>query len=128
MTRANRHYLPDIFMKINNRKEKQMPPRKKIQVCEIVFGKLRIPIYEASRGKEIIDGIFLIGTGAEKKQEIRRRRKGAGRKKGRLAIKIKRQRKVSKLAEKGMPKTQIAKKLGVSPITVSKDLKEAKKE
>jgi len=115
-------------LKLNNRKEKQMPPRKKVPVCEIVFGKLTIPIYEASRGKEIIDGIFLIGAGAEKKREIRRRRKGAGRKKGRLADKIRRQRKVSKLAEKGMPKAHIAKKLGVSPITVSKDLQDAKKE
>jgi DNA-binding NarL/FixJ family response regulator len=115
-------------LKLNNREEKQMPPRKKVSVCEIVFGKLTIPVYEASRGKEIIDGIFLIGAGGEKKREIRRRRKGAGRKKGRLADKIRRQRKVSKLAEKGMPKAHIAKKLGVSPITVSKDLKEAKKE
>jgi DNA-binding NarL/FixJ family response regulator len=105
-----------------------MPPRKKIPVCEIVFGKLTIPIYEASRGKEIMDGIFLIGTGAEKTREVRRRRKGPDRKKGRLANRIERQRKVSKLAEKGMPKAHIAKKLGVSPITVSKDLQDAKKE
>ena len=53
---------------------------------------------------------------------------GAGGKKGRLANKVKRQRKVSKLAAKGMPKAHIAKKLGVSPITVSKDLQDAKKE
>ncbi len=110
-----------------------MPPKKKkMPVCEVVFGKLTIPVYEASRGKEIIDGIFLIGTGAEKKREIGRRRKGAGKKagkkKGRLANKIRRQKKVSKLAEKGMPKAQIARKLGVSPITVSKDLQETKKD
>ncbi len=109
-----------------------MPPKKRTPVCEVVFGKLTIPVYEASRGKEIIDGIFLIGAGTEKKRPTVRRRKGeakkSGRKKGRVANKIRRQRKVSKLAEKGMPKAQIARRLGVSPITVSKDLQETKKD
>ena len=106
--------------------EINMPPKKKSPVCEIVFGNLRIPVYEASRGKEIIDGIFLIGTGTEGKGEVNRRRKGGGRKRGKRADKARRAEKAKELAGKGMKKAEIARKLKVTPITVARDLKETK--
>jgi DNA invertase Pin-like site-specific DNA recombinase len=62
----------------------------------------------------------------------RRGRRRAERAKAVLKIKragrARRMKKVSRLEEKGNKPSQIAKKVGVSPTTVARDLKEVKKE
>jgi DNA-binding transcriptional regulator YiaG len=37
-----------------------MPPKKQA-LCEIVFGQMRIPVSDKERGKQVIEGIFMIG-------------------------------------------------------------------
>jgi hypothetical protein len=112
-----------------------MPPRKKQPLCEIIFGQLRIPVLDKEQGKKVIEGIFMIGETGKAEAKPRGRRRG-GRKakrvkaviKGRRAGKAGRMKKVAMLKEKGMKPAQIAKKVGVSAMTVARDLKEVKKE
>ncbi len=112
-----------------------MPPRKKQPICKIIFGQMRIPVSDKEQGKKVIDGIFMIG-GTGKAEAKPRGRKRGGRKakrvkaviKGKRAGKARRIKKVARLKEKGMKPAQIAKKVGVSPMTVARDLKEVKKE
>jgi transcriptional regulator with XRE-family HTH domain len=37
-----------------------MPPKNQ-PLCEIIFGQLRIPVSDKERGKQVIEGIFMIG-------------------------------------------------------------------
>lgn len=60
----------------------------------------------------------------EEKKTVAGKRRG----KGQALSSEKRKKRVAKLVAKGIPKTQIAKKLGVTPMTVARDLKETKKE
>jgi predicted transposase YdaD len=112
-----------------------MVPRKKQPLCEIIFGQLRIPVSDKEQGKKVIDGIFMIGETGKAEARPRGRRRG-GRKvkrvkaaiKGRRAGKARRIKKVVRLKEKGLKPAQIAKKVGVSAMTVARDLKEVKKD
>jgi DNA invertase Pin-like site-specific DNA recombinase len=74
----------------------------------------------------------MIGKSGEGKGKARRRRKqgrrAKGRAGGRRADKARRIKKIVRLKEKGLKASQIAKKVGVSPMTVARDLKEMKKE
>lgn len=58
------------------RREKQIPPRKKQPLCEIVFGQLRIPVFDMERGKKVIEGIFMIGETLQGKAKTKGRREG----------------------------------------------------
>jgi hypothetical protein len=37
-----------------------MPPIRKQALCEIIFGQMRIPVSDRDRGKQGIEGIFMI--------------------------------------------------------------------
>jgi len=109
-----------------------MAPRRKAPLCEIIFGQLRIPVWDQEKGKRVIEGIFMIGESGEGKAKARGERKQAKRAKGRgrakTSDKARRIKKIANLKGKGLKASQIAKKVGVSPMTVARDLKEMKKE
>ena len=56
-----------------------MPPLRKQALCEIVFGQMRIPVSDQERGKQVIEGIFMIGEPG--RAETKPRRGDRGRKK-----------------------------------------------
>ena len=111
-----------------------MAPRRKAPLCEIIFGQLRIPVSDQEKGKRVIEGIFMIGESGEGKAKARgerkqaKRTKGRGRAKAKRSDKARRIKKIANLKGKGLKASQIAKKVGVSPMTVARDLKEMKKE
>jgi DNA invertase Pin-like site-specific DNA recombinase len=74
----------------------------------------------------------MIGESGEGRAKARRERKKAKRAKGRgrakRSDKARRIKKIANLRGKGLKASQIAKKVGVSPMTVARDLKEMKKE
>ena len=109
-----------------------MAPRRKAPLCEIIFGQLRIPVWDQEKGKRVIEGIFMIGESGEGKAKARGERKQAKRAKGRgrakRSDKARRIKKIANLKGKGLKASQIAKRVGVSPMTVGRDLKEMKKE
>jgi predicted transposase YdaD len=112
-----------------------MPPRKKQPLCEIIFGQLRIPVSDKEKGKRVIEGIFMIGETGEGEAKARGRKRGRRKVRKAKAVvrrkragRAKRIKKIAKMKEKGMKVSQIAKKVGVSPMTVARDMKEAKKE
>jgi DNA invertase Pin-like site-specific DNA recombinase len=112
-----------------------MPPRKKQPLCEIIFGQLRIPVFDKEKGMKVIEGIFMIGETGEAEAKPRGRKRGRRKAKrakaepkGKRVGKEKRIKRISKLKEKGMNPAEIAKKVGVSPMTVARDMKEMKKE
>jgi DNA-binding CsgD family transcriptional regulator len=104
----------------------------KTPLCEIIFGQLRIPVWDQEKGKRVIEGIFMIGESGKGKAKARGRRKQGRRAKrrarGRRGDKTRRIKKIARLKGKGLKASQIAKKIGVSPMTVARDLKEMKKE
>jgi DNA-binding transcriptional regulator YiaG len=57
-------------------KGKLMPPLRKQALCEIVFGKMRIPVSDKERGKQAIEGIFMIGEPAKAEAEPRVGKRG----------------------------------------------------
>ena len=89
-------------------------------------------VWDAEKGKRVVEGIFMIGESREGKAKARGRRKQGRRAKGRAgakrADKGRRIKSIARLKEKGLKASQIAKKIGVSPMTVARDLKEMKKE
>jgi hypothetical protein len=102
-----------------------MRPRKKQALCEIVFGQLRIPVSDKEKGKQVIEGIFMIGqTGkAEAKPKGRKRgRRKAKRAKagvrGKRVGRAKRIERVAKPKEKRMKPAEMTKKPAVGPMTV----------
>lgn len=109
-----------------------MAPRRKVPLCEIIFGQLRIPVWDQEKGKRVIEGIFMIGESGEGKAKARGERKQAKRAKGRgrakRSAKARRIKKIANLKGKGLKASQIAKRVGVSAMTVARDLKEIKKE
>jgi DNA-binding NarL/FixJ family response regulator len=109
-----------------------MAPRRKAPRCEIIFGQLRIPVWDQEKGKRVIEGIFMIGESGEGKAKARGERKQAKRAKGRgrakRSDKARRIKKIANLKGKGLKASQIAKRVGVSAMTVGRDLKEMKKE
>jgi DNA-binding CsgD family transcriptional regulator len=109
-----------------------MAARRKAPLCEIIFGQLRIPVGDPEKGKRVIEGIFMIGEAGEGEAKPRGRRR-AGKKarrkiRARRSSKTKRIKRIALLKKKGLNASQIAKKVGVSAMTVSRDLKELKKE
>jgi DNA invertase Pin-like site-specific DNA recombinase len=108
-----------------------MAPRRKAPLCEIIFGELKIPVWDPEKGKRVIEGIFMIGESREGKAKARGERKQAKRAEGRGRAKrsdrARRIKKIANLKGKGLKASQIAKKIGVSPMTVARDLKEMKK-
>ena len=113
-----------------------MAARGKTPVCEIIFGQLRIPVWNPEKGKRVIEGIFMIGESGEGKGKVRERRKQGrkvgkkpqGRARAKRSGKARRIKRIALLKEKGLKASQIAKKVGVSAMTVSRDLKAMKKE
>jgi len=112
-----------------------MPPKRKQPLCEIIFGQLRIPVSDKERGKQVIEGIFLIGEPgkAEPKPRVgkRGRRKARGvkviarRRKRRAASEGKAPgfgaRQIRSLREKiGISQEEMAALVGVDRATVSK--------
>ncbi len=102
-----------------------MPPRKRMPLCEIIFGQMRIPVFEKEKGKKVIEGIFMIGETGESEAKPRGRKRGRRKAKrakakvrGKRAGKAKRIKRVVRLRKKGMKPAEIAKKVGVSPMTV----------
>ena len=109
-----------------------MAPRRKVPLCEIIFGQLRIPVWDQEKGKRVIEGIFMIGESGEGGAKPRGRRRAGKRAQGKAGAprpdKTRRIKRIAQLKGKGLTASQIAKKVGVSPMTVSRDLKEMKKE
>jgi transcriptional regulator with XRE-family HTH domain len=112
-----------------------MPQGKKQLLCEIIFGQLRIPVSDKERGKQVIEGIFMIGEPG--KAEIRPRgRKRGGRKAKRVKVTEKRRksqavsegkapgfgpRQILNLRKKiGISQEELAALVGVDRATVSK--------
>ncbi len=46
-----------------------MSPFRKQVLCEIVFGQMRIPVSDKERGKQAIEGIFMIGEAGKAEAE-----------------------------------------------------------
>ena len=109
-----------------------MAARRKAPLCEIIFGQLRIPVGDPEKGKRVIEGIFMIGGagegGAKPRGKRRAGKKAQGRVRAQRSARAGRIKKIARLKEKGLKASQIAKRVGVSAMTVSRDLKAMKKE
>ncbi len=98
-----------------------MPPKRKKPLCEIIFGQLRIPVSDKERGKQVIEGIFMIGeTG---KTEAKPRGRKRGRRKAKTVKAVVRGKKAGrgkrmKRGAKRQVKKMKPKEIGVSPMTV----------
>jgi len=55
-----------------------MPPIRKQPLCEIIFGQLRIPVSDKERGKQVIEGIFMIGEPGKSREKPRAGKRGRG--------------------------------------------------
>jgi len=112
-----------------------MPPIRKQPLCEIVFGQMRIPVSDQERGKQVIEGIFMIGEPGKAEPrprgEKRSRRKAkrvkvvAGRRRGRAVSEGKAAgfgaRQIRSLRKKiGLSQEELAALVGVDRATVSK--------
>jgi len=112
-----------------------MPPRKGQPLCEIVFGQMRIPVSDKERGKQAIEGIFMIGEPGKAeprpREEKRSRRKAkrvkvvAGRRRGRAVSEGKAAGfgagQIRSLRKKiGLSQEELAALVGVDRATVSK--------
>jgi hypothetical protein len=102
-----------------------MPPRKRLSLCEIIFGQMRIPVFEKEKGKKVIEGIFMIGETGESEAKPRGRKRGRRKvKKAKAGVRAKRAgraKKIKRVARrkgKRMKAVEIAKKPGVTPMTV----------
>jgi transcriptional regulator with XRE-family HTH domain len=94
-----------------------MPPKKQA-LCEIVFGEMRIPVSDKERGKQAIEGIFMIGEPAKAEAGPRAGKRG-GRKAKRVKVVARRRkgRAVSEGKGAGFGAGQIRslrKKIGIS--------------
>ena len=75
-----------------------MPPRKGQPLCEIIFGQMRIPVSDQERGKQVIEGIFMIGEPG--RAETKPRRGDRGRKKAK-GVKVVARRPKSRAVSEG---------------------------
>ena len=111
-----------------------MPPKRKQPLCEIIFGQLRIPVSDKERGKQAIEGIFLIGETGKAETKVRGGKRGkrktkrvkvtAKRRKGRAASEEKAPsfapRKIRSLRKKiGISQKELAALVGVNRATVN---------
>ncbi len=111
-----------------------MPPGKKQPLCEIVFGQMRIPVSDKERGKQAIEGIFMIGEPAKGEAGPRMGRRGGRKAKGVKIVARRRKtrpasegkaagfgaRKIRSLRKKmGISQGELAVLLGVNRATVS---------
>ena len=110
-----------------------MPPKKQA-LCEIVFGEMRIPVSDKERGKQVIEGIFMIGEPGKAEAEPRERKRG--RRKAKRVKVVARRRKIRAASEGkaagfgarqirslrkkiGLSQKELADLVGVSRATVS---------
>jgi DNA-binding transcriptional regulator YiaG len=77
-----------------------MSPKKQA-LCEIVFGQMRIPVSDQERGKQAIEGIFMIGEPG--KAEAGPRGGKRGRRKAKRVKVIARRRKIRGVSEGKAP-------------------------
>ena len=78
-----------------------MPPLRKQALCEIVFGEMRIPVSDQERGKQVIEGIFMIGEPGKAEAEPRVGRRG--RRKAKAVKVVARRRKRRAVSEGKVP-------------------------
>ncbi len=74
-----------------------MPPKKQA-LCEIVFGQMRIPVSDKERGKQVIEGIFMIGGTGKAEEGPRVGKRGRRKAKG---VKIVARRRKSRAVSEG---------------------------
>jgi DNA-binding transcriptional regulator YiaG len=95
-----------------------MPPRRKHPLCEIIFGQLRIPVSDKERGKQVIEGIFMIGETGKAETKTRGGKRGRRRAKGgKVTGKRRKSRAASGEKTPGLAPRQIRslrKKMGIS--------------
>jgi DNA-binding XRE family transcriptional regulator len=110
-----------------------MRPRKGQSLCEIVFGEMRIPVSDKERGKQAIEGIFMIGEPAKAEPKPRVGKRGKRKAKGVKVIARRRKgravsegkgagfgaRQIRSLRKKiGLSQKELADLVGVSRATV----------
>jgi len=97
-------------------------PRKMDKVCEIIFNKLRIPIYDREGAKKALEGIFLLydskALGSEGMEKAVAR--------SRKEEKSRRMKQVARLLDQGLKKAEIIRRVGASPVTIAKDIADIK--
>lgn len=108
-----------------------MPARKAEPLCQIVFRDLTIPVYDLEDGRKKLEGVFMIGGSGEITKGTGRRGRIA-RKAGaggtRAAKRDERQKKIAELLgkEPDLKAGAIAKRVGASLMTVTRDMKDLK--
>ncbi len=102
-----------------------MPRGKNQPMCEIIFAKLRIPVFDKEKGKQVIEGIFMIGETGKSETKAGGRKRGRRKaKSAKAAVRVKRPGRGKKMKrtgrpkEKGMKPAEIVRKPGVAPVTV----------
>ena len=97
-----------------------MPPQRKKPLCEIIFRQMRIPVSDKEKGKQVIEGIFMIGEIGKSEAKPRARKRGRRKAKTAKAVvrvkragRGKRMKRGAKRQRKKMPG-----EIGVSPMTV----------
>ena len=95
-----------------------MPPIKKQPLCEIIFGQLRIPVSDKERGKQAIEGNFMIGEPAKAEPKPRVGKRGKRKAKGVRVIARRRKRRAvseGKASDFGAGQIRsLRKKIGIS--------------
>jgi transcriptional regulator with XRE-family HTH domain len=95
-----------------------MPPIRKQPLCEIIFGQLRIPVSDKERGKQVIEGIFMIGETGKAEAGPRVGKRGRRKaKRGKVIAKRLKTRAASEEKTPGFVARQILslrKKIGIS--------------
>jgi len=102
-----------------------MPPRKKEPICEIIFRGLRLPVSDQERGKQVIEGIFMIGQIGEGEAKPRGRKRGRRRAKaakvgarGKRKGRVQRVKRAAGRREKSRKPAEAAKKPVINPVSV----------
>ena len=87
-------------------------------MCEIIFGQLRIPVSDKERGKQVIEGIFMIGETGKAETKTRGGKRGRRKaKRGKVTAKRRKSRVASGEKTPGFAPRQIRslrKKIGIS--------------
>jgi predicted HTH transcriptional regulator len=88
-------------------------------VCEILFGKLRTKVYSFKQGQKALKAIFDLANISAEETSTKKGKQVTGQRK---AEQEKRRKKVGEFLDHGLKAAEIARRLKVTPVTISRDV------